>query len=99
MRRNGDKVVHVQLERPYKGKQNYYFGSVAAIYDTLPVSSVGITKESLWHALTVGEYRSKTATIRKGEIIRKSTNRINPQGQGNTRRNENENERISAQPM
>ena len=76
MKRNGDKIVHVQLVQPYNGKANYYFGSIAAIYDTLPVEIVGIAKSSLWE---MGDlYQGKKATIRKSTIIRKRTNRQSP---------------------
>lgn len=69
------KVIHVQLEAPYKGKFHYYFGSIAAIYDVLPKEVVGISKESLWNVLNDGEYKSSKATIRHGLLHTKQTNR------------------------
>ncbi len=69
------KVVHVELKEPYNGKSNYYFGSIAAIYDTLPSEVVGIRKESLWNTLHGGEYVGKEATIRQEYLIAKKTNR------------------------
>ena len=43
------KVIHVELKEPHKGKRHYYFGSKAAIYDELPEEVIGIKKESLWN--------------------------------------------------
>lgn len=69
------KVIHVELAEPYNGERHYYFGSVAAIYDTLPKEIVGIEKESLWNAMRSGEYRGRKATIRGGRLSTKETNR------------------------
>lgn len=66
------KVVHVELREPYRGKNHYYFGSKASIYDTLPKELVGITKESLWNVdLSVKEYSNKFCIIRLGRLKRK----------------------------
>ncbi len=70
------KVIHIELLDPAPGhKRHQYFGSVAAIYESLSKDDVGIAKESLWNALKSGEYRNKMAIIRHGEIISKKTNR------------------------
>ena len=69
------KVIHVELAEPYNGERHYYFGSVAAIYETLPRDVVGIEKESLWNAMRTGEYRGRKATIRGGRLAAKETNR------------------------
>lgn len=70
------KVIHVELKEPYNGRHNYYFGSVAAIYETLPVDVVGIGLGSLWNAFGKDStYRGKFATVRKRELLTKSTNR------------------------
>ena len=66
-----DKVIHVELLTPYLGKQHYYFGSLAAIYEVLPAVVVGIKLKSLWSHLNNDEYRSRMAIIRKGAIVRK----------------------------
>ena len=66
------KVIHVELKEPYKGRRNYYFGSAAAIYDTLPIEVVGISLATLCGADT---YHGALATIRKRELLTKSTNR------------------------
>lgn len=70
------KVIHVELKEPHKGKRHYYFGSKAAIYEDLSEDLIGIKKESLWNVdLDKVEYQNKFCTIRMGFIIRKQTNR------------------------
>ena len=70
------KVIHVELREPYNGKKHYYFGSKAAIYDTLPEKLVGIAKESLWNVdLSDGEYSNKYCIIRMGKLKRKQQSR------------------------
>jgi hypothetical protein len=66
------KVIHVELKEPYQGKKHWYFGSKAAIYDTLPLNIVGIGLDSLWQRdLDENEYTNKLCTIRMGVLIRK----------------------------
>lgn len=63
------KVIHVELNEPYNNKHHWYFGSILAIYDTLPVEVVGIAHTSLWNVLSKnGKYTTKTATIRIGVL-------------------------------
>lgn len=70
------KVIHVEFKEPYNGKRHFYFGSKAAIYDTLPEESVGIKKESLWNVdLESEEYSNRLCTIRMGKLRRKQTER------------------------
>lgn len=71
------KVIHVELKQPYNGRRNYYFGSVAAIYDTLPTEIVGIGAGGLWNVFSTGstKYVGGLATIREGRLLSKSTNR------------------------
>lgn len=74
--RHPRKVIHVELKEPYKGRCNYYFGSASAIYDTLPIEVVGISLATLWNRFCGADtYHSALATIRKRELITKSTNR------------------------
>jgi len=68
------KIIHVELLEPYNGKRHYYFGSKAAIYDTLPKDVIGISKETLWNVLKE-EYIGRKAIIRQGVIISKDTER------------------------
>ena len=70
------KVIHVELNEPYKDKHHWYFGGITAIYDILPVDVVGIAHTSLWNVLAKnGKYTTKTATIRIGVLHSKKTNR------------------------
>lgn len=72
MERQLFKVIHVELKEPYQGKNHYYFGSKAAIYDTLPIQVIGIKLESLWAInLEQSEYNNKLCTIRTGILQRK----------------------------
>lgn len=70
------KVIHVELKEPYKGRRNYYFGSAAAIYDTLPVEIVGIAAGALWNVFGKEQkYVGRLAIIREGRLLSKKTNR------------------------
>ena len=31
------KIVHLQFKEPYNGETDFYFGSLKAIYDTVPI--------------------------------------------------------------
>lgn len=72
-----DKVIHVELIEPYQGQIHFYFGSMAAIFDTLQSDTIGMSLTSLWSHFHSGclEYRTRKAIIRKGNILRKSGNR------------------------
>lgn len=63
------KIVHVHLSEPFEEKQDYYFGSLMAIYSTLPVEVVGITYKSLT-AKKFSRYENKRCVINVDEITR-----------------------------
>lgn len=66
------KVVHLHLYEPMGGEQDFYFGSIVAIYDTFSKKEVGICYDALTNALrgkTV--YRNKLCTVKIGRIERK----------------------------
>lgn len=70
------KVIHVELMEPHNGKHHWYFGSVAAIYDTLTAEAVGISQASLWNVLSkTGKHTTRNAVIRLGVLRQKNTNR------------------------
>lgn len=72
------KVIHVELNEPYRGGKHYYFGSKTAIYDHLPENIIGIKKGSLWNVdLEKGEYKNRHCIIRLGVLRRKETSRGN----------------------
>ena len=62
------KIIHVHL---IFEKKNLYFGSISAIFDTLTVEQMGITKNSLLHAgLTDGSVKmTKRAMIIRSHLI------------------------------
>ena len=67
-----NNVIHVELDEPYNGQKNYYFGSIAAIYETIPKEVIGAGKEWLWQCLgRKDEYRTRKATIRRSRVITK----------------------------
>ncbi len=71
-----NNVIHVELDEPYQGKKNWYFGSVAAIYQELPKEVVGAGKEWLWQCLSgKDEHRTRKATIRRSKVITKQQKR------------------------
>lgn len=71
-----NNVIHVELNEPYQGKKNWYFGSVAAIYQELPKDVVGAGKEWLWQCLSKkSEHRTRKATIRRSKVITKQQKR------------------------
>ncbi len=68
------KVIHVELKEPHKGKRHYYFGSKAAIYEDLSEDLIGIKKESLWNVdLEKADYENRLCIIRSGVLRRKAT--------------------------
>ena len=63
------KVIHVELKEPHKGKRHYYFGSKAAIYEDLSEDLIGIKKESLWNVdLEKADYENRLCIIRSGAL-------------------------------
>lgn len=77
---NGKTVFHVQLTKPFDGCQEYFFGSIAAIFDTLGPNTIGVTQQRLYDVkIEPGNpYRNGNCTISKGVIIRKKGNRQKP---------------------
>lgn len=67
------KIVHVHLNEPYEGKSDYYFGSLAAIYASLPEEVVGIKYKSLT-AKRFSRYENKRCVINVDEIKRNPQN-------------------------
>lgn len=59
----------MHLAEPYNGKQDYYFGSIVAIYSTIPESVLGVKYTSLISKKFTG-YENKKCVIKVDEIIR-----------------------------
>lgn len=76
MAKQTEKIIHVELKKPYKGKKNYYFGSMSAIYEEIPENIIGIKLISLWNVdLKASEYSNNFCTIRMDVLKRKPTER------------------------
>lgn len=64
-----EKIIHVHLVFE---KKDYYFGSIAAIYDVLTPEQVGVKYNTLrnakWREISV--YQTDRAIIKQGELIR-----------------------------
>ena len=70
------KVIHVELKKPYNGRRNHYFVSVAAIYDNLPLEIVVIGEGALWNVFCKSDtYTGPLATVRKRKLVTRTTNR------------------------
>lgn len=71
------KIFHVELREPViidgEPQKDFYFGSKAAIYDTLSPEQIGITYNYLRSnvRLDTQEYSNSKCTIRKGLLSRK----------------------------
>lgn len=67
------KVVHLKLNEPHNGDTDFYFGSLKAIYDTIPKECIGIAYKSLTNALRgKSEYENRHCTIKVGQLKQKS---------------------------
>lgn len=67
------KIIWVHLSEPFAGCQDYFFGSVSAIYGVLPPSVVGCTVKSLWGRFRDDKYHSRRATITRTTMHSKRT--------------------------
>lgn len=66
-------IYHVKFNR---GGKDYYFGSIAAIYDTLSRYVIGVSKNTLYKAnLKEKPFKNDIVTISAGVLIRKKRNR------------------------
>ncbi len=66
------KVVHLHLNEPFEGQSDFYFGSIKAIYDSIPQDALGISYKSLTNALRgKTEYLNKRCSIKTGHLERK----------------------------
>lgn len=61
------KVIHVHL---IVKRADYYFGSVAAIYDHLTEYDIGIKRSYLSHSLSSDMVVTDRAIIKRREILR-----------------------------
>lgn len=70
---NGKTIYHVSLG----DDENFYFGSLAAVYDRFAPSELGVSLARLYDVAITPEkpYRNDKCIIRKGFLQRKKTNR------------------------
>lgn len=59
------------------GELDFYFGSLAAIYDVFSPEQIGCKIENLWNKnlSSGGSWSGSRATVTRCEMIRKKTNR------------------------
>lgn len=67
------KIVHVHLKEPFEGKEDYYFGSLRAIYATIPEVLIGLTYKSLT-AKKFARYENKKCVIIV-DVLKRNPNR------------------------
>lgn len=63
------RVYHVHLHEPYEGKNDYYFGSIKAIYSYLPGEVLGVKYTTLTAKKFTG-YENKKCVIKVDELKR-----------------------------
>jgi hypothetical protein len=70
-----EPVFHVE----FRNGSHLYFGSIAAIYEVFNANTIGVTAKGLYN-FNIEEnkpYRNEKCAIRKGNVVRKKTNRKN----------------------
>lgn len=70
---NGSTIYHVHFHEPKKGKKDYYFGSLSALFDHFSKDEIGVALQTLYNEkLNFGtEYKTAECVIRKEQLIRK----------------------------
>lgn len=49
MARKNDKIIYLHLHKPMEGKMDFYFASLADMYDKMHPNDVGVSRQSLWN--------------------------------------------------
>ena len=67
----------VHLVNPFQDKRVYYFGSIAAIYQTIPEDKIGVRLSRLYAVgvATGAVYTNSLCSIQQRTLIRKKTKR------------------------
>ncbi len=70
-------LVKVQFFKPVNGAKEWYFGSMAAIYELFTAEEIGCKLETLWAArLEVGECKAtRKCTVYRLKMYRKAQKR------------------------
>ena len=71
------KIVHIHLNEPYENQQDFYYGSVKAIFDNIPQDRIGITYKPLTAAILRkgGQYQNDLCIIKVAQLVHKSNSR------------------------
>lgn len=72
-----NKIIHVEFN---EYGSHHYFGSIAAIFEVFSSEEIGVTQHRLYDFnIESGKpYKNDICTIRKGRVVRKKGNRLNP---------------------
>lgn len=72
------KVIHVHLkDKKYEGKTDFYFGSVAAAYESLGELQIGAKQYAVANIIRAeGWFENSHCRIIRGEIERKAQNKM-----------------------
>lgn len=73
-----NKVIHVHLkDQSLNGQSDFYFGSVAAVYEVLSHLILGVKQSTLMQYLwnRDGKYENARCKVITGELIRKTSAR------------------------
>lgn len=66
-------IIHVKLMNPFQDESDFYFGSVAAVFDLIPEDLLKIKKSALYrHKTETWTSVSNYAIIKKRILKRKS---------------------------
>lgn len=72
------KVVHLHLKEPYNGESDFYFGSLKAIFDTIPHEAINISYKYLTNAINgKTQFENKRCVIRIAHLERKQQSKNN----------------------
>lgn len=73
MEKISERIIKVEFLVPVNGRREYYFGSLAAIYETFTPQQIGCKLEALWSA-KITEQKPKSTrhcVISKHPVCRK----------------------------
>ncbi|MFB9120981.1 hypothetical protein ACFFUE_07240 [Bergeyella porcorum] len=75
---NETTIFHIHFHEGIKEKKDYYFGSLAAMFEHFLPEEIGVALQTLYNAkLEFGsDFKTKNAIIRKEKLIRKSKDNL-----------------------
>ena len=63
------RVYHVHLHEAFEGEKDYYFGSIIAIFRTIPERLIGVTYKTL-KSRKLRDYQNQNCIIKVRDIKR-----------------------------